>query len=59
MVASLVKEGYAENKEIALNRVTNYVNETCKNILFNTAVFKKDEKGEKGFEKFLNSIGIN
>jgi UDPglucose--hexose-1-phosphate uridylyltransferase len=59
MVASLVKEGYAENKEIALNRVTNYVNETCKNILFNTAVFKPDENGNAGFERFLKVNGIN
>ncbi|MBR5192149.1 MAG: UDP-glucose--hexose-1-phosphate uridylyltransferase [Clostridia bacterium] len=59
MVANLIKEGFAKNKEVALNRVTNYVNVTCKNILFNTAVFKNDEKGVKGFNKFLNSIGIN
>lgn len=30
--------------------------EVCKNILFNTAVFKDDEKGNKAFEEFILSI---
>lgn len=35
-----------------------YVNETCRNILDNTAVFKKDEKGVRGFKGFLASLDI-
>ncbi len=58
MIASLVATGFVETKEKALEKVTNCVNETCKNILYNTAVFKNNEVGQKGFDKFLNSIGI-
>ena len=42
----------------AEKRVTDYVNQVCKNILFNTAVFKPDENGKDGFVRFLNSNGI-
>jgi len=32
--------------------------EVCKNILDNTAVFKKDETGVKGFTAFMNACGL-
>lgn len=38
------------------DEIRNYINEVCKNILENTAVFKNDIKGQLGFEKFIESI---
>lgn len=59
MIKQLVEEGYLATKEEAQARVTDYVNLVCKNILFNTAVFKKDANGSAGFARFLNEVGIN
>ncbi len=59
MIKKLVENGKAKDKEQGMQIVTDCVNETCKNILFNTAVFKKDEIGDKGFKSFLSSVGIN
>ena len=42
----------------AEQRVEQKVNEICKNILFNTAVFKSDMSGIQGFNRFLQSVGI-
>ncbi len=53
MIADLVKTVKVSSKEEAVNAVKDRVNVTCKNILFNTAVFKKDEIGEKGFDEFM------
>jgi galactose-1-phosphate uridylyltransferase len=39
--------------------LTEYVNNVCKNILFNTSVFKKDSVGVAAFNKFLDSCGLN
>ncbi|MBE5734201.1 MAG: UDP-glucose--hexose-1-phosphate uridylyltransferase [Clostridiales bacterium] len=58
MISEFVKEGLSKDKEQAEKRVIDRVNQVCKNILFNTAVFKNDEKGQTGFVKFLNSNGI-
>ena len=58
MIKELYEKGVCENYEAAEKRVTDKVNDVCKNILFNTAVFKKDENGEKGFERFLAQNGI-
>ncbi|MBR5900481.1 MAG: UDP-glucose--hexose-1-phosphate uridylyltransferase [Clostridia bacterium] len=58
MIKQLVSEGLAKDKAEAESRVTNYVNVVCKNILGNTSVFKKDEQGFKGFDRFLQSVGI-
>jgi UDPglucose--hexose-1-phosphate uridylyltransferase len=35
--------------------IKNYINNVCKNILENTAVFKNDDKGQKGFIKFIKA----
>ena len=51
-------KGFSSDMESAENRVTDYVNQVCKNILFNTAVFKKDENGVAGFDRFLAVCGI-
>ena len=59
---NMIKELYAEVKtdsyDVALEKVTDRVNTTCKNILGNTAVFKNTEKGNAGFVKFLNTLNI-
>ncbi len=58
MIKQLMKDGKATSKVDAENRVTEKVNNICRNILFNTSVFKKDDEGYKGFNRFLNSVGI-
>ena len=58
MVAELVGEGFAKNKEEAVARVRGYVNRVCAGILDNTAVFKKDKAGRKGFAEFMASLGL-
>ncbi len=58
MIKALVEEGYHDSYESAEKRVVDYVNNVCKNILDNTAVFKKDEQGEKAFLKFLKECGL-
>ncbi len=58
MIKSLLEGGSYSDYDSAYNAVIDSVNETCKNILFNTAVFKKDENGCKGFKRFLSSVGI-
>ncbi len=58
MIEDLMKDGLSKDIESAEKRVTDRVNVTCKNILFNTAVFKPDQNGWQGFERFLSSCGI-
>ncbi len=58
MIEEMVNKGYSANMEDAEKRVTGYVNEVCRNILLNTAVFKNDEVGKKGFVDFLASVEI-
>ena len=58
MIEQLVNEGLSKDMADAEKRVTDYVNQVCKNILFNTAVFKPDENGKDGFVRFLNANGI-
>ncbi len=56
MIKSLLEEGRADDFESAIKRVLDRVNLVCKNILFNTAVFKKDNEGFKAFERFLTKL---
>ncbi len=57
MIESLLgKFGTGSSAENARKAVTDYVNEVCKNILFNTAVFKKDESGMQAFRNFVGSV---
>ncbi len=58
MIKELVDGGLAKDKAAAEGVVRDKVNEVCKNILLNTAVFKKDAVGEKGFKSFLAACGI-
>lgn len=59
MIKTLIGEGKVADMATAEEKVTDYVNKTCKNILFNTAVFKPDENGKAGFMRFLSANGIN
>lgn len=58
MINELVKNGFVDSKEKANEIIINKVNETCKNILYNTAVFKNDKNGKEGFEDFLSKCKI-
>lgn len=58
MVAKLVGEGLAKDKAEATSRVRGYVNHVCAGILDNTAVFKRDKTGRKGFAEFMESLGL-
>lgn len=58
MIKELVSFGFVDSKDKAMEIVTNKVNETCKNILYNTAVFKNDKTGNEGFENFLKTVNI-
>lgn len=58
MIEELISAGLSKDFEQAEKCVTDKVNEICKNILFNTAVFKNDEKGERAFKKFLNKLNV-
>ncbi len=50
--------GRSLSKEDADKVVQTHVETTCREILGNTAVFKKDEKGEHAFEKFIKTLGF-
>ena len=58
MIKELYEKGIAKDMDEAMQRVTDKVNDVCRNILFNTAVFKPDENGKQGFVRFLNANGI-
>lgn len=59
MIEELVAKGLKADIESAERAVTDRVNDTCRNILYNTAVFKNDQNGLEGFERFLKANGIN
>lgn len=50
-----IKNEYQTNNDLDL-LVREYINKVCRNILVNTAVFKEDEVGTKGLEKFIGGI---
>ena len=56
-IQNLVQACGAElSKEQAEKTVVSYINDVCKNILHNTAVFKKDEAGQAAFLRFLSKV---
>lgn len=60
MIEKLIKEaGSAKLSgiEAELN-IKDEIGKVCEGILENTAVFKKDEPGEKAFAKFIESLGL-
>lgn len=56
MIFELYSKGVCADMESAEKRVTDKVNQVCKNILGNTAVFKNDAVGNNGFEKFIKIL---
>lgn len=58
MIDELLSEGYAQEKVEAQARVRAYVNRSCASILDNTAVFKQDEVGQRGFDAFMTALGL-
>ena len=59
MIAELMQK-YPKIKNVkkANAVITEYVNEVCANILYNTSVFSKDSKGVLAFNKFLATCDI-
>ena len=58
MIKKLKASFKGKTYEEAHAAVIDYVNTTCKDILDNTEVFKKDEMGMKGFRRFLARLDI-
>lgn len=58
MINKLVEvNGISNTKEKAADVIREYINDVCRNILVNTAVFKDDEKGNESLEKLLKKVG--
>lgn len=58
MLRALLAEGPAKDLAEAEERVRAYVNRVCAGILENTAVFKHDENGTAGFERFMRALKL-
>ena len=59
MVERLLAENpNVSDRKTADEKVRNYVNKTCVAILDNTSVFKKDDEGNRAFDRFLTSVDI-
>ena len=58
MIKEMIEQGLSDSLEDAENRIIDRINHTCKNILDNTAVFKNNQLGKVGFERFLNACGV-
>ena len=57
MIDSLISSfGRNLSKEEAHKKANDFLANTCKEILCNTAVFKNDEKGQKSFDKFMKEV---
>lgn len=46
------------NKDNIDENIKNYINNVCKNILINTAVFKDTKVGQEGLNKFIKEVFI-
>ena len=58
MIDELLAGGRVEGKTEAQARVRAYVGRSCASILDNTAVFKQDEPGRRGFDAFMAALGL-
>ena len=59
MIAELAEQGLAATRAEAHARVERYVDRVCAGILDNTAVFKRDEAGRRGFDGFMKALGLS
>ena len=57
MIDSLVNQ-YGRNlsKEKVEGIIKDYISDTCRNILINTAVFKNDQLGNLALDKFMEEV---
>ena len=53
-----LKKKEKEAFEYCNKKIKEYIEDTCKNILMNTAVFKDDKKGNEGLDKFIGGIDL-
>jgi len=59
MIKTLVENNPSVPTQAKAEKITtDYINNVCKNILLNTSVYKKDEKGMVALAKFLNTLSI-
>ena len=59
MINRMINDFGQDNSEKKAHEIIiNHINDTCLDILSNTAVFKKDENGEKAFRKFIEFLGV-
>lgn len=59
MIERLIFENGSQlSIDSAKKLVTDYVNNTCRNILINTAVFKPNDIGKAAFDTFMTTIGF-
>ncbi len=58
MIQELMSQGKCKTKTEARERVEQYVGAVCAKILDNTAVFKRDQTGENGFNKFIARLNL-
>ena len=54
----LTKHQDVTNEETAIEIIRNEISLVCKHILENVAVFKKDEKGQEHFAKFIKELDL-
>ena len=52
----LLRKDY--NSKTIDKQIKEYIEDTCKHILMNTAVFKDDKKGNEGLDKFIGGINL-
>ena len=46
------------NEENICSKIKKYIEKVCQNILINTAVFKDNEKGNVGLDKFIGGLKL-
>ena len=57
MIRRLIRENGLSNDRVSAEKaVRNYINETCRSILDDTAVFKNDYLGNKSAVEFIDSV---
>ena len=49
---------FVRNSNDVENSIRTYIEDTCIDILKNTAVFKDDEKGMHGVDKFIEGVNL-
>ena len=58
MIENLLKKGNNLSVEMAREFIKEELNETCQNILMDTAVFKNNDAGKSALKEFLTSVDL-